>query len=122
MALTSMGPWREAPPGVPDPATTDVTSGGSAMSNNITTRVLALVSEQIAGDHRRRRATAETPLLSHGLDLDSVAVLQLIMAVEGEFGVRFEDVELSVDMFKTSATLADAIARKLSANGADPGA
>jgi acyl carrier protein len=122
-----MDPWREEPPDVP----VTVTIEGSGywddkrrirMNSNITTRVLALVSEQIAGDHRKRRATAETPLLSHGLDLDSVAVLQLIMAVEGEFGVRFDDLELSVDMFKTSATLADAVARKLSANGADPGA
>jgi acyl carrier protein len=86
------------------------------VSNDITARVLGLVSEQILGDSKQR-ATADTPLLSHGLDLDSVAVLQLIMAVEEEFGVRFEDRDLSIDLFKTAGTLADAVARKLSTAG-----
>jgi acyl carrier protein len=86
------------------------------VSSDITARVLGLVSEQILGDSKHK-ATADTPLLSHGLDLDSVAVLQLIMAVEEEFGVRFEDRDLSIELFRTAGTLADAVARKLSAAG-----
>jgi acyl carrier protein len=40
------------------------------------------------------------------------------MEIEHEFGVELKDKELSVDLFKTVGTLADAITRKLAATEA----
>ena len=88
------------------------------MSSDVTSRVIELIREHIVSEGSKRKVTAETPLLSYGLDLDSVAVLQLIMAVEVEFGVRFDDRDLSVDLFKTAGTLAEAVTRKTSADKA----
>lgn len=85
------------------------------MSSDVLVRLNRIIAENILGNGSRRPVTAETPLLSHGLDLDSVAVLQLIMAVEMEFGVHFDEHDISIELFKTTGTLAEAVARKMSA-------
>ena len=85
------------------------------MSVDVLGRLSRIIAENILGNGSRLSVTAETPLLSHGLDLDSVAVLQLIMAVEVEFGVRFDEHDVSIDLFRTAGTLADVVTRKMSA-------
>ncbi|HEY7140654.1 MAG TPA: phosphopantetheine-binding protein [Methylomirabilota bacterium] len=84
------------------------------MSADVLGRLSRIIAETILDHGSRRSVTAETPLLSHGLDLDSVAVLQLIMAVEVEFGVQFDEHDISTELFKTTGTLAEAVARKMS--------
>jgi len=85
------------------------------VSSDVLMRLSRIIAENILGNASRRSVTAETPLLSHGLDLDSVAVLQLIMAVEVEFGVRFDEHDISIELFRTTGTLAEAVARKMPA-------
>jgi acyl carrier protein len=85
------------------------------VSADVLGRLSRIITETVLDHGSRRSVTAETPLLSHGLDLDSVAVLQLIMRVEVEFGVQFDEQDISTELFKTTGTLADAVARKMSA-------
>jgi len=48
-----------------------------------------------------------------GLGLDSVAILQLILGIEKEFGVTIKDSELDSDVFSKMANLIDIIEGKL---------
>lgn len=90
------------------------------MSHNALERLSRLIRERILTNGSAPRLGLDTPLLSFGLDLDSVAVLQLIMETEKEFGVVFEDSDVSIELFKTLGTLAAAIERKLGAEAGSP--
>ena len=50
---------------------------------------------------------ADTPLLGHGIGLDSVAILELVVCLEQEFRISVPDNELTADLFKNIGTLAD---------------
>ena len=76
--------------------------------------ILKILSEKIlAGSRQDGAISAETPLLSSGVNLDSVAVLNLIVSIENQFGVQFKDTDLSVELFKNVGTLSKAVERKL---------
>jgi acyl carrier protein len=56
-----------------------------------------LASERIADDE---------PLFGHGLGLDSVDALELVVALEKEFGIRVESHEIDRAVFGSVAALA----------------
>ena len=82
---------------------------------NIEARICSILRDRILTNGNGVRIDADTPLLSAGLTLDSVAVLELVMEIEEAFGVEFKDTELSVDLFKTVGSLARGVSRKLAA-------
>jgi acyl carrier protein len=59
---------------------------------------LSLKEEEIADD---------APLLEGGLALDSVVIAELIARIEDQFGIRFEDQNLRLELFETLTTLAE---------------
>jgi acyl carrier protein len=76
--------------------------------------ILKILSEKIVVEtpHDGKMA-ADTPLLSSGVTLDSVAVLQLLMEIEDHFGVEFSDEDLTVELFQNVGSLATAVEQKL---------
>ena len=82
----------------------------------ILTGISDILEKKIVGNAGASRIDACTRLLSSGLCLDSVAILELIMEVEAHFGVEFTDEELSVELLDTVGALAASVERKL--NGA----
>lgn len=55
----------------------------------------------------------DTPLLGRGIGLDSVEAMALASEIETAFDIRFEDAELTVELFRTIGALAAAVASKL---------
>ena len=49
------------------------------------------------------------------LELDSVAIMQLILGIEKEFDIKIEDYELESDVFSRVGNLIDIIERKVNA-------
>ena len=60
-----------------------------------------------------RALDANARLLGAIPELDSMAVVNLITALEEHFGIAVEDDEISADTFETLGTLAAFVARKL---------
>jgi len=56
---------------------------------------------------------AQSPLLGSIPELDSMAVVNLITALEEHFGITVEDDEISADTFATLGSLAAFVAHKL---------
>jgi len=50
-----------------------------------------------------------------GTEIDSIAALEIIVAVEEEFGITVEDDELTADLFDSVATLEAYVAERLAA-------
>ncbi len=57
--------------------------------------------------------TAGSPLLGAIPELDSMAVVNLITALEAHFGIIVEDDEISADTFETLGALSAFVAAKL---------
>jgi len=69
------------------------------------------IAAEILRDQGRRIRTDE-PLISSGL-IDSFSLVDLALYVEGAFGVRIEDWELSASVFDSVDELANLISGRL---------
>jgi len=74
--------------------------------------------KQVIGDslqlgERTELLTADTPLLGNIPELDSMAVVVVITALEDHFGFFVEDDEISADTFATVGTLLAFVKEKL---------
>lgn len=56
--------------------------------------------------------TADTALAGSGLDLDSIDILEIVVAVEQRFGVKVKDTDDGKQIFRTLGTIADFVHSK----------
>jgi acyl carrier protein len=57
----------------------------------------------------------DTPLFGEGLGLDSIDALELVVAIEKEFGVKITDEEVGVKAFQSVSSLAEFLSDKTKA-------
>lgn len=69
--------------------------------------VKAAVVETLGIENRAETIDATTPLLGALPELDSLAVLELVVELERRFGITVEDEELSADAFATLGALTE---------------
>jgi acyl carrier protein len=74
--------------------------------------VKAVVIETLGVEDRADSIVATTPLLGSLPELDSMAVLELVLALEERFDISLEDEDVSADIFETLASLAAFVAGK----------
>ena len=82
---------------------------------HVETRIRTIIEEQFQGSDLSE-IDMHTPLIGHGLGLDSLDALALATEIESEFGITIEDDELTVDLFNNTLTLAQHVRRKISIN------
>jgi acyl carrier protein len=75
--------------------------------------VRAVLSETLGIEDRVDSLTPTTPLLDSLAELDSMAVLNVILALEKRFGVTIDDDEISGELFETLGTLTAFVQQKL---------
>jgi acyl carrier protein len=56
----------------------------------------------------------DAPLFGEGLGLDSVDALELVVALEKQFGLKIQSHEVDKSVFSSVATLAEFVSRSLS--------
>ena len=78
--------------------------------------VAALVNSSLQLGNRGVAADPSVPLLGSLPELDSMAVVTLITALEDQYGVVVEDDEISAETFETLGSLSDFLSSKV--NGA----
>ncbi len=71
-------------------------------------RILAYLSDALSTNGVAAAVAPDTELLATGL-LDSMALVNLIVFIEQEFGVALGEGEMEPDMFETPARLAAAV-------------
>lgn len=77
--------------------------------------VLHLLDEVLSLDGRAQRFTPQTPLLGALPELDSMAVVGLLTALEERYGFVIVDDEISGGIFETVATFTAFVQGKLDA-------
>lgn len=60
----------------------------------------------------------DDPLFAGGLGLDSIDALEIVVMLEGEFGIKVKNETSARDHFRSIATLADFVEQKLAAQKA----
>ena len=73
--------------------------------------IIDVILSTTGGDIKRDMLIEDFKLV--GNILDSMAVTNLILALEDRFGLMFSDDELSVEAFETVGTLAELVRSKL---------
>jgi acyl carrier protein len=76
--------------------------------------VKAVVVDVLGVEERASSITAETPLLGSLPELDSMAVLEVVAALEAHFGITVDDEEVTAEAFETLGSLAALVDSKLS--------
>lgn len=66
-----------------------------------------ILSAQLGGSYRPEYFGSDTPLLGTVPELDSMAVVGILTAIEEQFDLKIEDDAISADVFGTFGTLAD---------------
>jgi acyl carrier protein len=72
--------------------------------NEVEARIAQLLTDSVR-INRDTTLTPDTRLLEGGLELDSVELLELVVAIEEAFDTTVEDAELTVELFETVRTL-----------------
>jgi acyl carrier protein len=79
-------------------------------------QVRALLIETLQLGDRANHWHADTELLGHVPELDSLAVMSVITALEARFGFHIADDEISAEDFTTLGAMAAFVDRKLRAH------
>jgi acyl carrier protein len=74
--------------------------------------VLRLLDEVLSLGGRAARFDSATPLLGAIPELDSMAIVSLIAAIEENFGISVDDDDIDGDTFATVGSLVDYISAK----------
>lgn len=77
--------------------------------------VRSLLGSTLRLGARTASLKADTPLLGNLPELDSMAVVSVITALEEHYGFSVSDDEISADTFATLGSLADFVKEKLAA-------
>lgn len=77
--------------------------------------VIGLLRDTLQLGERAHGFSDSTPLLGHVPELDSLAVVNVITALEERFGLTVNDDEISADAFETVGSLHSFVVEKLSA-------
>jgi acyl carrier protein len=75
--------------------------------------VRAVLTRSLQLGSRGGRLQRSTPLLGNLPELDSMAVVQLLAAIEEQFGIVVADDDVSAETFATFGSLADFVESKL---------
>ena len=75
-------------------------------------QICSLLGDTLQLGPRATALDATSPLLGALPEFDSMAVVNLLTAVEEQFGIAIADDEVSADIFATVGTLVDFVASK----------
>lgn len=82
---------------------------------SVTEQVRRILADVLQLGDKANAITDDTPLLGNLPELDSMAVVNLVTAIEDQFGVLIEDDEISAETFETFGALRAFVAEKAAA-------
>jgi acyl carrier protein len=80
---------------------------------DIEDRVKKVITERLKLNVNAEEISNNTPLIGKGLGLDSVGVLELVVGLEQEFDIMFDDSEMNIELFENIGSLTNYINKKL---------
>jgi acyl carrier protein len=81
---------------------------------NVEEDIKTILADTLSLGDRKMTLTAATPLFGNIAELDSMAVISVITAIQDHFGIAIEDDEFNQDIFMTLGNLSKFVEQKLS--------
>lgn len=81
--------------------------------NHIEDRIKKLITDRLNFQVDIRKLTGDTSLIGKGLGLDSIALQELVVSLEDEFGIFIDESELRIEIFENIGRLAKFISKEL---------
>lgn len=82
-------------------------------STNVEEKVKKVITDRLKLNVNTEKISKETPLIGKGLGLDSVGVLELVVGLEQEFDIMFDDSEMNIELFENIGSLTNYVSSKL---------
>ena len=82
------------------------------MSACLKKQIKCLIVTALGLDVNPAEISDDETLFGEGMDLDSMATLEIVAAIEEEFGITVEDDELTAELFDSVDALAEYVATK----------
>lgn len=83
------------------------------MKIEILEQVTNIIATQLDVKIRREVIRPDSILMEDGLGLDSIAIIELVTLVEEHFSIKFREQDLTLDTFRTVASLASFVEQRL---------
>lgn len=81
-------------------------------TNTITDRIKHIIIQQINPELKFEELSDTIPLIGRGLGLDSVSLLELVVAIETDFDIRFDERDMSPELFANVTSIAQYVAKR----------
>lgn len=81
------------------------------MDGKVLQQLKQVIARTVGGEYKDRPIPDDLKLV--GNVLDSMAVVSLIAAMEEEFGIAFEDEDLTAEAFETVSSLVEVVTRRM---------
>ena len=83
------------------------------MREKLVREIVDLIVEAVNLRHKNKdEITSDTPLVSAGLDLDSLDILEIVVAIENRYKVKIQDADEGKMIFQNIGTIADFVQAK----------
>lgn len=82
----------------------------------IITKLKDLIVYELDINVKKEELSDDSPLLEGGIGLDSISIVNLIVLIEKTFNIRFQDEEITMDLFSDLNTLSSFIESKYEVN------
>ena len=88
-----------------------------SQNHEIVNEIIPLIVQSVNLHHLdSSQLNAETSLREGGLELDSVDILEIIVAIEHKYGVKIENADMGKKYFRTIGSVAELVALQKTAS------
>ena len=81
---------------------------------NIEERIKKVITDRLKLCVDVQKISRSTPLIGKGLGLDSIALQELVIGLEGEFNIFIDESKLRIEYFENIGNLARYVSKELS--------
>ena len=83
------------------------------MKENINSRIRKVLIEKMLSEVDPEEIKGDTPLIELGVGVDSVATLELLVALETEFKISIDEDDISQNLLENIDSIAEYIGKRL---------
>ncbi len=83
------------------------------MKENINSRIRKVLIEKMLSEVDPEEIKDDTPLIELGVGVDSVATLELLVALESEFKISIDEDDISQNLLENIDSIAEYIGKRL---------
>jgi acyl carrier protein len=83
------------------------------MKENINSRIRKVLIEKMLSEVDPEEVRDDTPLIELGVGVDSVATLELLVALESEFNISIDEEDINRNLLESIDSIAEYISKRL---------